>query len=47
MLNHLQGVPASFKWEDLVKISNLREIIILKFYVKKIRQIDVRSALLS
>ena len=34
-------------WEVLVKISNLREIKILKFSVKKIRQIEVRSALLG
>ena len=31
----------------LVKISNLREIRILNFFVKKVRQIEVRSALLS
>ena len=32
----------------LVKISNLREVIrILKFFVENIRQIEVRSALLS
>ena len=31
----------------LVKISNLREIRTLKFFAKKIRQIEVRSALLS
>ena len=31
----------------LVKISNLREIGILKNFVKNIRQIEVRSALLS
>ena len=30
-----------------MKISNLREIEILKFFAKKIRQIEVRSALLS
>ena len=29
----------------LVKISNLREIRILKFFVKKNRRIEVRSAL--
>ena len=31
----VQGVPTSFRWEDLVKISNLREIRILKFFAKK------------
>ena len=31
----------------LVKISNLREIRILKFFDKNIRQIEVRSALIS
>ena len=31
----------------VVKISNLREIRILKFFVKIIRQIEVRSALIS
>ena len=29
------------------EISNLREIRILKFFVRNIRQIEVRSALLS
>ena len=33
--------------EVLVKISNLREFRILKFFVENIRQIEVRSALLS
>ena len=34
--------------QALVKISNLREVIrILKFFVENIRQIEVRSALLS
>ena len=28
--NHVQGVPTSFRWDFLVKISNLREIRILK-----------------
>ena len=31
----LQGVPTSFRWEVLVKISNLREIRILKFFRSK------------
>ena len=43
----VQGVPTSFRWEVLVKISNLRKIRILKFFVKNIRQIEVRSALFS
>ena len=34
-LGIVQGVPTSFRWEVLVKISNLREIRILKFFVKK------------
>ena len=47
LVSIVQGVPTSFRWEVLVKISNLREIRILKFFVKKIRQIEVRSALFS
>ena len=43
----IQGVPTSFRWEVLVKISNLHEIRILNFFAKNIRQIEVRSALLS
>ena len=44
----VQGVPTSFRSEVLVKISNLREITILKFFVKeKIRQIELRSAQFS
>ena len=31
----IQGVPTSFRWEVLVKISNLREIRILKFFRSK------------
>ena len=46
-IHMVQGVPTSFRWEVLVKISNLREIRILNFFVKKIRQIEVRSAMLS
>ena len=36
-----------FKFTVLVKISNLREIRILKFFGQKISQIEVRSALFS
>ena len=36
-----------FKLTVLVKISNLREIRILKFFGQKIHQIEVRSALFS
>ena len=43
----LQGVQTSFRWEFLMKISSLREIRILKVFVKKIRQIEVRSTLLG
>ena len=46
-VKYVQGDPTSFRWEVLVKISNLREIRIWKLFVKKIRQIEVRSALLS
>ncbi len=45
--NVLQAVPTSFRWEVLVNILNLREIRILKFFVKNIRQIEVGFALLS
>ena len=44
---YLQGAPTSFRWEVLVKISNLREIRSLIFFSKKNRQIKVRSALFS
>ena len=39
----VQGDPTSFRWEALVKISTFREIRILKFFVKNIRQIEVLS----
>ena len=44
---NIKGVPTSFRCEVLVEISNLREIRILKLFVKKILQIEVRSAMLS
>ena len=44
----VQGDPTNFRWDAaLVKISTFREIRILKFFVKNIRQIEVRSAMLS
>ena len=43
----IQGVPTSFRWEFLAKISNLHENRILDFFVKKNRHIEVRSELRS
>ena len=47
IIDVIQGVATSFRWEVLVKISNLRESRILKVFGQKIRQIEARSALLS
>ena len=46
-LGRIDIVKYRVSQQVLVKISNLREIRILKFVVKKIRQIEVRSALFS
>ena len=44
----MRAKRATFEFQQVLgKISNLREIRILKFFVKKIRQIKVRSALRS
>ena len=35
--NHVQGVPTSFRWDFLVKISNLRQIRILRFFKRDLQ----------